>query len=122
MEKRNNHRLSQALPPDIALKVLGVINLGEAIRRTSGKLPGLGFAARETAPGVYTFQEVMYVSSRNGEFMTKTLDPHDRLLTEQETKQLGYDTTRLIEQAQAQRTGSRRFDWRHHAIPWQDVW
>src|SRR5437870_5203313 len=99
MEKGQKHRLSQSLPPEISLKVLGVINFSEAMRRNFRKLPELGFAARETAPGVYKFQEVLYVTSRNGEQMMKTYNPHDRLLSEQETQQLGYNTKRLIEKA-----------------------
>ncbi len=45
--------------------------------------PEYGYAARETAPGAYKFQAVVYVASRSGEVMTKTVDPHARLLTEQ---------------------------------------
>ena len=84
--------------------------------------PQLGFAARETAAGIYKFQAVVHVAARNGQDMTKTLDPHDRLLSEQETHQLGYDTTRLVERARKQRVGLPCFEWRHHAISWQDVW
>jgi len=84
--------------------------------------PEYGYAARETAPGAYKFQAVVYVASRSGEAMTKTVDPHARLLTEQETRQLGYDTIRLVAAAQAQRIGLPCFDWRHHTIAWQDLW
>ena len=84
--------------------------------------PQLGFAARETAPGMYKFQTVVYTASRNGEAMTKTLNPHERLLSEQETQQLGYDTKQLIEQAKRQRIGLPCFQWRHHTISWQDLW
>jgi hypothetical protein len=72
--------------------------------------PEYGYAARETAPGAYMFQAVVYVAARNGQEMTKTVDPHARLLTEQETRQLGYDTMRLIAKAQEQRIGLPCFD------------
>jgi hypothetical protein len=65
--------------------------------------PELGFAARETAFDTYKFQLVVYTASRNGQDMTKTFDPHARLLSEQETKQLGYDTDQLIYRSLAQR-------------------
>lgn len=84
--------------------------------------PTLGFAARETAPGSYKFQAVVFTTSRTGEPMAKTFDPRARLLTEQETRQLGYDTTRLVERARKQRIGLPAFAWRHHAISWQDLW
>jgi hypothetical protein len=84
--------------------------------------PELGFAARETASGAYQFQAVVYVASRSSESMTKTFDPHARLLDEQETQRLGYDTKRLIEQAKRQRVGLPCFEWRHHTISWQDLW
>jgi hypothetical protein len=58
--------------------------------------PELGFAARETAPGKFTFQAVVHVASRNGEQMMKTFNPHDRLLSEQETRELGYNTERIV--------------------------
>src|SRR5690242_12544614 len=47
---------------------------------TTMRKPELGFAARETAQGTYKFQAVVYTASRNGEAMTKTLDPHGKLL------------------------------------------
>ena len=84
--------------------------------------PELGFAARETTPGQYTFQAVIFVASRNGEEMTKTFNPHDRLLSEQETRELGYDTDRIIEKAKTQRISLPEFHWRHYAISWQDVY
>lgn len=84
--------------------------------------PTLGFAARETAPGAYKFQAVVHVASRTGEAMTKTFDPHARLLTEQETRQLGYDTVRLVEAAQEQRVGLPCYQWRYHTVAWQDLW
>jgi hypothetical protein len=84
--------------------------------------PELGFAARETAPGAYKFQAVIFTASRSGEPMPKTFDPHARLLDEQEVRQLGYDTIRLIEQAREQRIGLPCFAWRHHAISYQDLW
>ncbi len=86
------------------------------------KKPQLGFAARETASGIHKFQVVVYTASRNGEAMTKTYDPHGRLLSEQETKRLGYDTKWLIEQARQKRTGLPYFEWRHNAISYQDLW
>jgi hypothetical protein len=84
--------------------------------------PELGFTARETAPGAYQFQAVIYTASRTGEPMPKTLNPHDRLLDEQEVRQLGYDTIRLIKIAQEQRAGLPEYQWRYHAINWQDLW
>ena len=84
--------------------------------------PELGFKAVETAPGAYKFQAVIYVAARNGTDMMKTFDPHGRLLTEQETTDLGYDTTRLIERARRQRISLPEFQWRHHAIAWTDLW
>ena len=84
--------------------------------------PELGFAARETAPGAYKFQAVVFVAARNGQDMTKTFDPHARLLSERETKELGYDTSQLIERARRQRVGLPCFEWRHHAISYQDLW
>ena len=84
--------------------------------------PELGFAARETTPGQYKFQAVIFVASRNGKDMTKTFDPHARLLSEGETKELGYDTDRIIEKARRQRISLPQFDWRHYAISWQDVY
>ena len=84
--------------------------------------PEVGYAARETSLGIYKFQKVVYVASRNGQEMTKTLDPHARLLSEQETRKHGYDTTRLVEQARRQRISLPQFQWRHHAISWQDLW
>ena len=79
--------------------------------------PEGGFAARETSLGIYKFQAVVYVAARNGQDMTKTLDPHARLLSEQETKQLGYDTQQLVE-----RTKLRRVSNRPNIISWQDLW
>ncbi len=79
--------------------------------------PEVGFAARETSLGIYKFQAVVYVAARNGQDMTKTLDPHARLLSEQETKQLGYDTQQLVE-----RTKLRRVSNRPNIIYWQDLW
>jgi hypothetical protein len=61
--------------------------------------PELGFAARETSPGNYKFQGVVYTATRTGEPMAKTLDPLASLLDEQETQRLGYDTKRLVEKA-----------------------
>lgn len=90
----------------------------QAMRRQ----PTLGFTARETALGAYKFQAVIYVAARNGEAMIKTFDPHGRLLNEQETKQLGYDTTRLVRRAREQRVGLPCFEWRHHTISYQDLW
>jgi hypothetical protein len=84
--------------------------------------PEVGYAARETAPGAYIFQEVVFVAARNGQEMTKTVDPHARLLTEPEVRQLGYDTIRLVAAAQKQRISLPCFEWRHHAIAWQDLW
>jgi len=84
--------------------------------------PELGFKAVETAPGAYKFQAVVFVASRNGRDMTKTFDPHARLLDEQETRELGYNTTSLIERARRQRISLPEFQWRHHAIAWQDLW
>ena len=84
--------------------------------------PDVGFAARETAPGTYKFQAVVFVASRNGRDMTKTFDPCARLLDEQETRQLGYDTTRLIERTRRQRISLPEFQWRHHALAWTDLW
>ena len=84
--------------------------------------PELGFVARETAPGAYKFQFVVYVASRNGDGMTKTFDPHAKLLSEQKTKQLGFDTNLLIERARRQRISLPQYEWRHHAISWQDLW
>jgi len=84
--------------------------------------PTLGFAARETAPGIYKFQAVIFTATRTGEPMAKTFDPDARLLTEQETRQLGYDTLRLVEKAQAQRVGLPGFEWRYHTVAWQDLW
>jgi hypothetical protein len=84
--------------------------------------PELAYAARETAPGAYKFQAVVNVGSRNGEQMIKTFDPHARLLTEQETRQLGHDTIRLVANAREQRIGLPQFQWRHHTISWQDLW
>jgi|SRR6266566_5822195 len=89
--------------------------------RAMGK-PQVGFAARETAAGTYKFQAVVYVAARNGGEMTKTLDPHAKLLTGQQTAQLGYDTTRLVDKARKQRIGLPQFEWRHHAISYQDLW
>jgi hypothetical protein len=89
----------------------------QAVRR-----PELGFAARETAPGTYKFQAVVFVAARNGKDMVKTLDPHAKLLTEQQTAQLGYDTTRLVKRARKQRISSPSFEWRHHTIVWKDLW
>jgi len=56
----------------------------------------LGFAAREIAPGTYKFQAVVFVASRNGRDMTKTFDPHARLLDEQETREVGYITPLVL--------------------------
>lgn len=84
--------------------------------------PQLGFTARETAPGTYKFQAVIYTASRSGQAMTKTFDPHVRLLNEQETKQLGYDTDRLIWQARKERISLPCSEWRHQAISYQDLW
>src|SRR5690348_12140590 len=84
--------------------------------------PELGFAARETAPGTYTFQAVVFVASRNGTDMTKTFNPHDKLLSEQETRELGYDTGRIIEKARNQRISLPQYDWRHSAISWQELY
>jgi hypothetical protein len=84
--------------------------------------PELGFAARETAPGRYKFQAVIFVASRNGRDMTKTFDPHARLLDEQEVEQLGYNTTGLIERTRRQRISLPEFQWRHRAIAWGDLW
>src|SRR5690348_2821949 len=84
--------------------------------------PELGFAARETAPGAYKFQTVVFVASRNGEQMTKTFHPHDKLLSEQETRELGYATSRIIEKARTQRLSLPQYDWRHSAISWQEVY
>jgi len=89
---------------------------------TTMRKPELGFAARETAQGTYKFQAVVYTASRNGEAMTKTLDPHGKLLSEQETRQLGYDTNRLVERAKRERVGLPCFQWRHHTISFQDLW
>ena len=94
----------------------------------------LGFAARETELGAYKFQAVVLVASRNGEAMTKTLNPHGKLLSEQETKQLGYDTERIIDKARSQRKlPSSQSSWRRSLlervqrgegsiISWQDLW
>ncbi len=67
------------------------------------KQPTLGFAARETAPGAYKFQAVVFVASRNGENMTKTMYPHAHLLPESRVAGLGYATRSIIEKVQAQR-------------------
>jgi hypothetical protein len=83
--------------------------------------PELGFAARETAPGANKFQLVIFVASRNGEQMMKTYNPHDRLLSEQETREQGYNTSRLIEKARRQRISLPQYEWRHYAISWQDL-
>ena len=92
------------------------------VRRPAlGRQATLGYAARETAPGAYTFQAVIHVASRNGEGMMKTLDPHGRLLSEQEVQQQGYDTSRLIAQTRRQRIGLPQFQWRHHVIAWSDL-
>jgi hypothetical protein len=79
--------------------------------------PEVGFAARETSLGIYKFQAVMYVAARNGQDMTKTLEPHAKLLSEQETKQHGFDTKQLVE-----RTKQRRVSNRPNIISWQDLW
>ena len=84
--------------------------------------PELGFAARETAAGVYKFQAVVHVAARNGEQMMKTYNPHDRLLSEQETRELGYNTERIVGKARRQRIRLPQFEWRHYAIAWQDLW
>jgi hypothetical protein len=84
--------------------------------------PELGFAARETAPGTFKFQAVIFVASRNGEQMMKTYKPHDRLLSEQETRELGYNTERIVGKARRQRISLPQFEWRHHVITWQDLW
>ena len=84
--------------------------------------PELGFAARETAPGQYKFQAVIFVASRNGNDMTKTFNPHDRLLNEAETRELGYATERIKAKAREQRISLPQYDWRHHAISWQEVY
>ena len=84
--------------------------------------PELGFAARETAPNTYTFQAVIFVASRNGETMTKTFNPHDRLLNEQEARELGYNTERIVGKARRQRISLPQFEWRHHTISYQDLW
>src|ERR1700687_3020450 len=84
--------------------------------------PELGFAARETTPGQYKFQAVVFVASRTGTDMTKTFDPHATLLSEKETRELGYDTGRIIEKARRQRISLPQFEWRHYAISWQDVY
>ena len=62
----------------------------------------LQFAAREVAPGVYTFQSVVPVRSRHGD-MVKTHNPHARLQSEHAVARRGFDTAFLIDHAQAQR-------------------
>lgn len=79
--------------------------------------PEGGYAARETSLGIDKFQAVVYVAARNGQEMTKTLDSHAKLFSEQETKQRGYDTKQLIEC-----TKQRRVSNRANIISWQDVW
>ena len=63
--------------------------------------PDVGFAPREVAAGVYTFQAVLRTASRTGSDQVKTLYPHAHLLPEQKVARLGYETRSLIEQAQA---------------------
>lgn len=95
--------------------------------------PELGFAARETALGEYKFQVVVFVASRNGKPMTKTLDPHGKLV--ENIKQYGYDAERVIEKARSQRVQlpSSQSSWRRSLlerakrgegsiISWQDLW
>ncbi len=62
----------------------------------------LQFAARETAPGTYTFQSVVPIRSRHGD-MVKTHHPHAPLKSEHAVARRGFDTAFLIDHAQAQR-------------------
>ncbi len=66
--------------------------------------PEVGFAPREVAAGVYTFQAVIRTASRTGSDQVKTLYPHAHLLPEQKVARLEgrkYSVSRMGKEAAA---------------------